>query len=150
MRTFLFLTFLISSSFCFAQNNEGNVIILHPSVGKVIDNSEKGRYHLFPEYKDSTFNTAYFLKYNDSTFTVIVTNIQNEALEKGVSQKELDQLYYQIEDISQKLGTLYNEENNNKKKRKPSGPNSANAYIATEFFVQLTIITIDILLALAN
>lgn len=150
MKTLFIGILLIFSIACFAQiEQSGKVIIVHPSVGKVIDNYEKKVYGLFPEYRDSTFNSAYIIKYTDSSFAVIVTDIKNQTIEKNISSKELDNMYFQID--GQKQKSLYNEENNTKKKRKQTGPNTAvNNYILTEALVQLTIITINILFALAN
>jgi len=149
MRTLLILTSLFITSICFPQNpGIGKAIIIHPSVGKVIDNTEKKTYNLYPEYSDSTYNSSFVLKYNDTTFSVVVVNIKNQSIEKSISSAELDKMYYQIDEISLKEKPVYNEE---KKKRKRSGPNySYNTYYLTEALVQLTITTINVLLILAN
>lgn len=149
MKKLLIFITLTISGISFAQTTEtGKAIIVHPAIGKLIDQSEKITFTLFPEYKDSTFNSAYVVKYNDSTFTVVVTNINNQSIEKSISRIELDKMYYQIDEISQKEKPVYNEE---KKKRKRSGPNySYNTYYLTETLVQLTLITIDVLLILTN
>lgn len=115
---FLFILFLNVS---FAQE-QSKAIILHPAVGKLIDQQEKKIYQLFPEYKDSAFVNAFILKYNDSTYTVVINAIKNKAIERNLSREDLDKMYYQIDEIYKtnppKSNSLLNEEKNRKKRKK--------------------------------
>lgn len=100
MRHLLLLCLFACSFFAKAQNTDTmKVIGVHPAVGKAISKDEKIKYRLFPEYKDSTFVSARVLKYNDSTFMLSVTALQGIELNNYISTKQLDALYYQIDDV---------------------------------------------------
>jgi len=115
----IFLLSLIST-ICFSQDSiQGKAIILHPAVGKIIDNSEKKLFGLFPEYKDSTFSSAFIIKFNDSSYIAVITNIKNQNIEKNITIQQLDAMYYSIDEKDKQIkSSQYNKEGNRKKRKK--------------------------------
>ena len=104
------------------------------------------------ENKDSTFSSSYILKYNDSTFSVVVTNIKDQSIEKRISQAELDKMYYQVDEISKKQKAVEDRQPKNKRRKRDraSGPNNEVAqYIITESVIQLSILALQVILAFA-
>jgi hypothetical protein len=79
--------------------DEGIVVALHPSVGLTITKDEKKEFALFPEYNDSIFESAHYIKYNDSTYTFLFRKTDGSKLEKSVTKTETDKMYAQIEKI---------------------------------------------------
>ena len=96
------LLLLIVITFCSLPANAqtGSIFTLHPSLGTKITLDEKKQFSIFPEYPDNTFESAQFVKYNDSTFTVLLrTTTDTLSQEKTVSITQLWAIYYQVEMI---------------------------------------------------
>ena len=86
----------------------GRIIILHPSVGNVIDQKEKEQFGLFKEYNDSLFESAELVKYNDTTFSFLITTRAGKSFERPSSDKEVREYYNTIE--NNKPASVANEE----------------------------------------
>jgi hypothetical protein len=150
---FLFFTFIFCAK---AQEPDTlKVIGIHPAVGKIISQDEKIRYHLFPEYKDSAFISARVLKYTDSTFMLSIRSVQGVEVQNHISTKQLDALYYQIDDVEkgkqprEEQYVLTEEEKRQERKRR-------NKEDASEFWMeflgQMIAVTVETLIfaALSN
>ncbi|MDF2435690.1 MAG: hypothetical protein K0Q95_66 [Bacteroidota bacterium] len=152
MRHLFLLLFFFLSCFTQAQTaDSGKVIGLHPSVGKIISQEEKLRYHLFPDYKDNVFQNAKVIKYNDSTFILSVSTVTGKEVQSPITTTELDDLYYQIEDAekakrSEEEYVMTEEEKKEIKKKRVRQYNSTFWY---NFLAQMTILTIEVVLAIA-
>lgn len=151
MRRLFFTLFFLSFFFAKAQNaDSGRVIGIHPAVGKSISREEKIRYALFPEYKDSLFESAEIIKYNDSTFMLHVRAVQGTEITTKVSTRELDDLFYDIEKVEkskkEKDEYVLTEEERKEIRRKRAKEESANFW--TDFLVNMTIITFETLLTI--
>jgi len=97
----LLLFFSILLSFrAVAQTDTAKVIGIHTAVGKSISQEEKIKYHLFPEYKDSLFESARIVKLNDSTYEVVVHSTGGADIKSYISTQELDGMYFRIDEIN--------------------------------------------------
>jgi hypothetical protein len=93
------LLFFISFSQKAQTADSGKVIGIHPIVGKTISLDEKIKYNLFPEYNDSLFSSAQFIRNSDSTYTIVFTSISGTELKKNISSNEMNDLFYKIDKI---------------------------------------------------
>jgi hypothetical protein len=144
---FIFLAGLLKAQ----EADSGKVIGLHPSVGKLITRDEKIRYHLFPDYKDSIFQSAKIIRYNDSTFILAVSTTIGQEVKTPVTTIDLDNLYYRIEDSEKAKKSnddyvLTEEERKEARKKRAKHDNSIFWY---NFLAEMTVFTIEIVLALA-
>lgn len=152
MRTLLLLFCLFSLSIRAQIRDSARVIGIHPAVGKEISRNEKIRYQLFPEYKDSIFSSAAIVKLNDSTFQLSVTSIQGIQVNNHIGTKELDELFYRIDDAEKgkKIRDeeyVMSEEEKKEQRRKRSREASSDFWY--NFLAQMTIVTIETLLTIA-
>lgn len=96
------LFLLIIIAFCnFPANAQtGAIFTLHPSLGTKVTPNEKKQYSILTDYPDSTFESAQFVRYNDSTFTVLL-RVTTDSLphENDLSLTQLWAIYYQVEMI---------------------------------------------------
>ena len=99
MKKLLFIISIVLCSFSVNAQN-GAIFTLHPSLGTKVTPDEKKQYSIFPEIPDSTFESAQFVKYNDSTFTVLLrTTTDSLSHENNLSLTQLWAIYYQVEMI---------------------------------------------------
>jgi len=98
MKKLLLLFILFITFRTYAQHWEtGAIITLHPSLGTRVSEIEKKEFSLFGDVADSVFDYAQFIKYNDSTFTVIIHNLNGQSSEKPISRAGLWVIYYQVD-----------------------------------------------------
>lgn len=147
MKQLLIISFLLFSALAKAQNPDSTKLIgIHPLVGKTISQGEKIHYKLFPEYKDSVFHSAQLFKLNDSTFQLCTKTINGTEIKSYLTTKELDELYYRI-DESEKAREGKQEEyvmtKEEKKEERRERAREANRSFWTDFLVQATIITFE-------
>ena|SRR6218665_2889343 len=149
----LFLVVMVCS-FAQAQTNDSaKVIGIHPAVGKSISREEKISYQLFTQYKDSLFESAYVLKLSDSTYEVVVRTIRGDYIRNQISSKEMDDLYYRVDEIS-KAGKQQNDhfanlsEEEKKRIRKQQRADAAGE-ILLDFLGQMVLVTLQVLLTAA-
>lgn len=57
----------------YAQQDNSNILIVHPAVGETIDKQEKTAYGLFPYYSADMFREARFLRFKTSDSTQSIT-----------------------------------------------------------------------------
>jgi|GEM_PF-5974585 len=156
MKHLLLLCLFSCSFFAKAQDPDTmKVIGIHPAVGKVISKDEKIKYRLFPEYKDSTFISARVLKSNDSTFMLSVSALHGIELNNYISTKELDALYYQIDDIEkgrQPKEEQYVQTDEEKKQERKRRNQEAASQFWLDVLGQMIVVTVEtlILVALSN
>jgi hypothetical protein len=136
-----------------AQHNDSlKVIGIHPAVGKMITRDEKIKYHLFPEYKDSIFESAQIFSLNDSTFLVSIKTINGIEVRNYISTSQLDKIYYRIDEL-QKGKQVPEEEyvmtKEEKKEARKGRARDASLDFLVDFFAQMTIITLEALLTFA-
>lgn len=153
MKKLFVFSLIILSSFAQAQTaDSGKVIGIHPAVGKLITRDEKIRYRLFSEYKDSTFENAKIIKYNDSTFVLDVTSIQGTEIKTNVNTKQLDDLYFKIDDVV-KGKSVDNDEyvktDQEKKEERKRRRADADRSFWYNFFAEMTILTFETILTFA-
>ncbi|MCW3104586.1 MAG: hypothetical protein JWO09_3026 [Bacteroidetes bacterium] len=92
--TQIFFLFLLSAN---AQlRGTGAIITLHPSLGKTITPEEKKEFGLFADYPDSNFETANFVKYDDSTYTVLFKT-PTGSFERSITATEVAAIHAAIE-----------------------------------------------------
>ena len=153
MKHFLLLLTCFIGSALFSQTLDSSKIIgIHPAVGKSITKDEKVRYHLFPEYKDSLFESAHVLKYNDTTFALVIKPINASEIVRSISTKELDALYYNVEDIealSKKTEDAYAFSSEEKKEGQKKHHNGYWDDALSEFLWDLFALTFEVLITAA-
>lgn len=152
MKPFLLLVmFLLPFAIKAQTTDSAKVIGIHPAVGKIISRDEKIKYHLFEEYKDSTFESAELFKCKDSTFLLSVKSIQGNELKSPISTKQLDDLYFKIDEVEKmqaKTADEYLQSSVAKEaEKKKKARDNSNFWI--DFFTQLTIVTIETFITLA-
>jgi|GEM_PF-7049682 len=92
--THIFLLCLLSAN---AQlRGTGTVITLHPSLGKTITPEEKKEFGLFADWPDNNFETAHFVKYDDSTYTVLFKTATG-SFERSIAATELAAIHDGVE-----------------------------------------------------
>lgn len=95
--THIFLLILLSAN---AQlRGTGTIITLHPSLGKTITPEEKNEFGLFADCPESKFETANFVKYDDSTYTILFKTPLAGSFEKPITPAELAAIYTRIEKL---------------------------------------------------
>ena len=81
----LFLIFVhFSSNQLFAQEEEGEVIIVSERVGEEIDKEERDKYELFPHFKD--FHSAVLLKMPDNIHVFKITQMDKQTGELKIER----------------------------------------------------------------
>lgn len=152
MKKLIYFLLLFLPLLSIAQTSDGiKIITLHPSIGKSIDALEKKEFSLFPDYKDSIFELAEIVKYNDSTYTIRFTTTTGKIFEKPVSTNELDAMYAKVDT---KKPTEYVETNRERKSeaRERKSEDSATSRDKAEMglhigniILQVVLITLSIL-----
>ncbi|HEX8514805.1 MAG TPA: hypothetical protein VF868_01310 [Bacteroidia bacterium] len=152
MKIFRLLFLLLLPICSHAQSFDSvKVLGIHPAVGKLITADEKVKYKLFPEYKDSTFESARVLKYNDSLFVLCVRSINGTELTKDIGTDQLDKLYYAVEELEKQKKpredyVMSDEEKRETERRRSRNNNSEFWW---NFLAQMTILTFETLIAFA-
>jgi len=79
----------------------GKVIQLHSSVGEVITIDEKNKFVLFPEYKDSMYQSAMFIQHPDYTFAFLIKPKKGmgKSFERTTSGDEIIEMCNRIDKI---------------------------------------------------
>jgi hypothetical protein len=153
MKFFLLILSILFFLNLHARNTDSaKVIGVHPAVGKLISLDEKIKYKLFTEYKDSVFVSAQVLKLNDSTFQLSVRSIQGIEIKNHISTKQLDDLFYRIDDVEKgkkikEEEYVMTDEEKKEERRKRSREVSASFWY--NFLAQMTILTVETLLTIA-
>lgn len=106
----LSLTFLIAASVLLRAQTTPQIIVLHDSVGTVIDSSEKARFHLFPFWSAKQFDHAEFLMNADSTISIRGTMKDGNVYTIPCTKDEFANYQYQVRYYS---GTLPKEARHN-------------------------------------
>ena len=100
MKYFLLLIFCLITIITNGHNPDSvKVIGLHPAIRKTISQDAKIKYHLFPEYKDSLFGSAQIIKLNDTIYHLVIHSITGTDVKATISIKELDEMYFRIDDV---------------------------------------------------
>ncbi len=129
-----------------AQTSESiKILTLHPSVGKLIDVKEKKDFYLFPEYKDSLFESAEILKYNDSTYTIRFKTTSGTVFEKPTSIHELDAMYAKV-DSKRPAEYVEPKKDREGRKNKEGRDNSQLGLHIGNVILQVVLITLSILI----
>ena len=153
MKHSLLSLFVFLHLLSFSQTKDsGQVIGIHPTLGKSITQDEKARYHLFPEYQDSLFESAKIFKYNDSTFLLIIKPIHAAEITRNISTKELDAIYYKVEEDNAAVKKAENSYTMTEEEKKAERRKQHSDYwddALAEFFSQLFIVTIEVLITAA-
>lgn len=146
----IFLFFL--PTIFFAQSPDSSKVIgIHPAVGKSISQNEKIRYHLFPQYKHVSFEQAEVLKVNDSTFVLLVKPVNGNSIKCPITIAELDELFYQIDEIEKSKRRVDDEYVISEEERKEAQrirTRNDNSEFWWNFLTQMTIITFETLIAI--
>ncbi|UOQ66474.1 hypothetical protein [Hymenobacter volaticus] len=97
-----------------AQQDNSNVIIVHPAVGETIDKQEKIAYGLFPYYSADMFREARFLRFKmfDSTQSITLqTTLSNgDERMRPFTAREFEEVRNTIERRNQELKTTLSQQ----------------------------------------
>jgi hypothetical protein len=145
----LLLAFLLSFPLLLkaGTGDTSKVIGIHPAVGKSISRDEKIKYKLFPEYIDSLFESAEVTRCSDSTFLLNVRTVQGTDIHNSISTKQLDDLYYRIDDIEKvkkEPEYVMTEEEKKEERRKRNRQNNSDFWY--DFLAQMTIATFEVII----
>jgi hypothetical protein len=77
----------------------GRIIAFHPNAGNTITQSEKSEFGIFREYNDSLFDVAQLIKYNDSTYRILIKTVDGKSILKNTDQQELNAIYAAIDKV---------------------------------------------------
>ncbi|OFY85257.1 MAG: hypothetical protein A3F72_04445 [Bacteroidetes bacterium RIFCSPLOWO2_12_FULL_35_15] len=151
MKKLIYFVLLFLPLLSIAQTSDGiKIITLHPSIGKSIDAQEKKEFFLFPDYKDSIFESAEILKYNDSTYAIRFTTITGKVFEKPVNTNELDAMFAKVDSKKPNEYVETNRERTSEaKERKSEGTTSRDkaemGLHVGNIILQVVLITLSIL-----
>jgi hypothetical protein len=152
MKHFFLIAFILFNLVVQAQTSANAKLIgIHPAVGKTISQDEKIRYRLFPQYKDSTFESAQVFKLSDSTFLLAVKPITGSELKSPISIPELDELFYRIDEAEKNKKNVEEDYVLSKEERKEAERKRAgneNSEFWWNFLAQMTIITLETIIAI--
>jgi len=111
MKFILFGLTLLFPLFGISQEKiNGKVMELHSSVGSVITVDEKQKFNLFPEYKDSLFQSAMLIMHADSTYAFLIKpTVRTQSFERETNLQEMDEMKKKIEQISPSPSISYND-----------------------------------------
>lgn len=127
-----------------AQTDDSiKIITLHPSVGNSIDVHEKKMFYLFSDYKDSIFESAEILKYNDSTYTFRFKTTNGKILEKPTNKHELDEMYAKIDRIKP-VEYVKTEHEKEARKRSSGNAKAEFGYNLANVLLEITLITLSV------
>ncbi len=81
----------------------GKVVSLHIVVGDVITVDEKIKYTLFPELKDSLFQSALLILHPDSSYSFLIkpSNSKKKSFERPTNKAEIAEMISKIDKVPQ-------------------------------------------------
>jgi hypothetical protein len=98
MQRFVYILVLI----CFKEMlslSQDNIAVLHPVVGKIIDNNEKTHYLSFPEIEDTVFNYGY-IRQSENNYCLKYHLLSGSVLSRIIDTAEIQQYRLNIEKLS--------------------------------------------------
>lgn len=137
-----------------SQTDEANgkIVAFHPSLGTILNLSEKKQFNLFTEYTDSLFQSAQLVKYTNERYSVLIKTTNGQSFEKPITITELDAIYAKIEKIKpasavtqEPLLDDYVQEKYSSKQKEVKKNRSETAYIIAEVTIQILFVFLEIL-----
>jgi hypothetical protein len=155
MKKLLTLLLLLGIKFSYAQTTDSlKWMNISPEVGNSIEQSEKIKFHLFLQYKDSLFESAHFIQLNDTTVELIIKPLNRPEISQITSIREEQEIAATIRNqVASHQESIYEptlKEIRKKERQREFG--EAMADIGTRILTEVIFIGIETLLlsALSN
>lgn len=128
-------------------DNKDKIVAFHPSIGNTLDKSEKIRYTVFPEYKDSLFESAQLIQHDSSSYSVLIKTTNAHSFKKEINRTELDIIYAKIESMQSTNSGSTDDyvDNSTTQKKEKKQDHADTARLAGEITLQIVFIALQIL-----